>query len=295
MADTCKVLDDRTQALITVASQVEKSTEYQELESRLAALEKEKSDEDKRNVMKAIGYASSSVGLVTSIWGIYEKQLSLKNSMTELAIRENTHRVLTAELDILEGQMAMAHTADIEAAVLKKKQLLGEVEEKLANIKLRIRISRLGLYRGMFKGVTSIGIFTLTLFIDEFYEFFREYVVPKRYQAYVFFQEWDKTYALASFAGIAETLSPSEKAALVFASVSKLGMPQDVFDEELCRYGSYNPDGYRKIFTMGADTIKEEILKRVRSDLKRLKPFKLRYDYQIMEPDGTKVKLNAIH
>lgn len=294
MADTCTVLDDRTQALTEIASQVEKSKEYQELESRLSALERERNSDDKKNVMKAIGYASSSVGLITSIWGIYEKQLSLKNSMAELAIRENTHRVLTAELQVLEDKMAMTHTADIEAAVIKKQQLLSEVEEKLANIKLRIRISRLGLYRGMFKGATSIGIFTLTLFIDEFYEFFREYLVPKRYQAYVFFQEWDKVYSLASFAGVAETLSPAEKASLVFASVSKLGMPQDVFDEELCRYGEYNPEGYRKIFLTGSDTVRKEILKQVRVDLKRLESFKLHYDYQTMEPDGTKVKLNVI-
>lgn len=286
---------ERAEAILEVADTVSQSFEYRlllekiaELENKVESLENPK--DPKKNVMKMIGYTSSTVGLITSVWGIYEKSLSLRNSQTELVIRLNTHKVLTSELQVLKS---MEPTASVTEAIVKKNQLIAEVNEKLANIKLRIKISRLGLTRGIFKGVAAVGVFALTLFIDEVMDWFYKALPPKAV-ALSFLSDWDVQVFEAGLYH-AKYMTPQERSLFYFADSDALGIPEEEFLKALAIYKRRNPEKYQKL----VQTAIKELTLRLRDQIMReisfvdlkinsLKPFEIKMPE--MPRDGTYVK-----
>ncbi len=284
----------RIDSIQRVATKISQDSSYQVLLGRIEILEQKlkdqgSADDPKKNVMKMIGYSSSTVGLITSIWGIYEKSLSLKNSLTELEIRNKTHQVLSSEKTVLES---MERTAKVEEALAKKTQILTELNEKIANIKLRIRISRMGLARGVFKGFAAVGIFALTLFIDDVMAWIYKKMPPKIVAAQ-FLDTWDRVYCEASIFQT-QDLKPWEKAMFYYADTETLGISEDDFLDALEEYRQRNPDGYRRFVTVAEHELHRLMLDSlfreidwVEMRINAMSPIELKY--YIAEPDGTYV------
>lgn len=293
--DTSFVEQDRLDALYEVSQSVSDSHNYKLLEQKIEELNErlkvvENPTDPKKNVMKMIGYSSSTIGLITSIWGIYEKSLSLTNSKTELDIRVNTHKVISDELVALKAMEQKPHVVN---AIKNKEQILSDLNDKISNIKLRIRISRLGFIRGIFKGISAVGIFTLTLFIDEIMGWIHSKFPPKAI-ALNFLYEWD---VIIYEAGLVHTkyLTPQEKSLFYFADAETLGIPEEEFLKALEIYRQERPDRYKALkSTAIAELTKafnDFILKELFFIQVSIDSLDLNVEdyYYIAEPDGTYV------
>lgn len=266
------VTQDRILTLQQTAESVKKTDEYRilsekldSLNQRVTELENPEAVNTKKNVIKTIGYTSSTIGLISSIWGIYEKSLSLKNSATDLEIRLNTRTNITADIERFK---AMPPSPENTFTMNKKIEALGEINEKITNINMRIRISRLGLNRGIFKGVSSLGLFVLTFFIDDISLFFEKKIMSEKSVAANFLAGWNMRIIEAGiFPTEAQKYTPEEKSLFYFADSQNLGISEDAFLDALYEYKMRNPNGYaalratasRQLYNILVDNIYGEI------------------------------------
>lgn len=183
------VQKDRDTTIVVVQNNIEQSKQYQDLLKRISVLEENNvSQSSKKNAARVIGYSSGTLGVITSIWAIYEKTLSLKNSTVEYEIRTNIRAKVVNDIEVLK----LSKQTDQHAEQLARKiDNLNEVDEKIANIKMRMRISRMGLYRGIFKFGTSLGMFVITIFMDDISHYFYDKFTPKEKQYTSFLASWD--------------------------------------------------------------------------------------------------------
>jgi len=219
---------DRDTVLKDVKRSVIKSQEYQELKKKIIELEyRVENNNNKKTTVKTIGYTSSTLGVISSIWAIYEKTLSLKNSKIELDIRNSIKDRILIELETIKD----------EHLLNKKRENLGEVNEKISNIKMRMRISRMGLQRGIFKGITSIGLFVVTIFIDDISDYINNHGKTKKQIYTEMLDNWDKQIIYASMFPV-QGVDKQVKSLMYFISDDK------DWDEALEEYKNRNLLGY---------------------------------------------------
>ncbi len=229
---------DRGTAYVIVANNIAKTIEYRDLLERIDKLEQEKTTQlHKKDAAKVLGYTSGTLGVITSIWSIYEKSLSLGNSKVELEIRKNIKSRVLADIEALK---LSEHTTENATALAKKLESLAEVEEKLANIHTRMRISRMGLYRGIFKFSTSIGLFVATIFMDEISKYVYDKTVSKKQQYSQFLNNWNIIVYEANILHNIDMYNIDARVLLYFVQYDT------DWNEALLDYKKQNPEGYNK-------------------------------------------------
>jgi len=235
---------DRDTVLKDVKRSVIKSQEYQELKKKIIELEyRVENNNNKKTTVKTIGYTSSTLGVISSIWAIYEKTLSLKNSKIELDIRNSIKDRILIELETIKD----------EHLLNKKRENLGEINEKIANINMRMRISRMGLYRGIFKGVTSVGLFVVTIFVDDIAEYFHNRGKTKQEVYTEFLNNWDTQIVQAQ-------ILPSKNESIETKALMYLVSNDKDWDTALEQYKLFNYYGYLQMQLLAKQGL-EQMLK----------------------------------
>ncbi len=204
-----EIQEDRQRVSSEVGDALFHSEEYKDLLQKLEEIDNKYSKErNKKSAAKMLGYTSGGLGIISSIWAMYEKTLSLKNSKIELVIRTDIKNRILVEIQTLKD-------AKCDPYIISKKiENLAEVEEKLTNINMRIRISKMGFYRGVFKGITSTGVFVMTIFIDEISDFLYDKSTSVKQKYKDFLYTWRSNYQYSSIVRLAQ--EDKETASLLF-------------------------------------------------------------------------------
>jgi hypothetical protein len=255
------VQEDRVKILTQVKKDAPSHQEFIQLKQEVETLKEQYKDikQDKRkSVVKTIGYTSSTLGFVNSVWAYWEKRLSIKNSLTDLNIRLNTRKALQAEVISLE---ALA-TDELGVKLLNQKiNALSDVNEKIGNLHTRLKISRMGLNRAVFKGVTSTGLFLLTVFIDDITRWWESLLLSTKQQAKLFWFNWDTVvYEASLLPSDWKDVSPEDKALVFFLPEHIIGIPDEDMDEALEYLKGINPESYRTLLIIAKHRL-EEVLK----------------------------------
>lgn len=250
-AKATTIQQDRDTVIRDVRSSVIISPEYQELKKRVLEIEdKVNNGNNKKTTVKTIGYTSSTLGVISSIWAIYEKTLSLKNSKIELDIRNSIKDRILIELETIKD----------EQLLLKKRENLGEVNEKISNIKMRMRISRMGLQRGIFKGVTSVGLFIITIFVDDISDYINGHGKTRKEVYLNLLNTWDKKIIYA-------TMFPVNDIDRQLLSLMYFMDGDKDWDEALLEYKNKNIMGYAYYQTVAKFQLQDMLIKTFRHRL----------------------------
>jgi len=229
------VKDDREHTIQQAANNAQHTQEYKDLKEEIEKLnQKLDNNNSKKSTVKTIGYTSATLGMISSAWAMYEKTLSLKNSKIELEIRNAIKVRVLEEIEVLKS---LEQTETNTTLLNKKMESLGEINEKIANINMRMRISRMGLYRGIFKGVTSVGLFVVTIFVDDIAEYFHNRGKTKQQVYTEFLNTWDTQIVYAQ-------MLPSKNESIETKALMYLVSNDEEWDAALEIYKLSNYYGY---------------------------------------------------
>lgn len=299
LADTTEInridiTKDRITSLQEISDSIRDTLEYKilleklnELDQRVESLENP--DNTKRNVMKTIGYTSSTLGFVTSIWGIYEKVLSINNNKIDLDIRLKTRENITREIEYIKS---INHD---EMFLAKKMENLGEINEKITNINTRLKINRIALNRGIFKGVTSIGLFALTFFIDDISLWLEKKFYNEKNIALHFLYTWNiNVVEMGIFPSQLKHYTIEEKSLFYFADSKTLGIKEEAFLDALHEFKVNNPERYEELQLTAKNTLTKILMDNIKGEINyldiRLTNGIMKLKLFVCEPDATYVK-----
>lgn len=279
-----EIQEDRQRVSSEVGDALFHSDEYKDLLQKLEEIDTKYSKErNKKSAAKMLGYTSGGLGIISSIWAMYEKTLSLKNSKIELVIRTDIKNRILVEIQTLKD-------AKCDPYLLSKKiENLAEVEEKLTNINMRIRISKMGFYRGVFKGVTSTGVFIMTIFIDEISDFLYDKSTSVKQKYKDFLYTWRSNHQYSSIVRIAQ--EDKETASLLFFLEN-----DEEWDNALLLFKKQYPNDYARFVKMAKQKTINDSKLDLNHHVKKLFDIEAEQwytEYYRCVPDGTKV--NNIH
>jgi tetrahydromethanopterin S-methyltransferase subunit G len=179
-----------------------KTQEYKDLKNRVDFLEKKIQKvevHNSNNIKKSIGYTSSTIGIATAAIELYEKSLSMQNYLNDLSIRMNTKSNIMQDIESLKE----SNLDELGARTLQSKiNALADVEEKIANLKTRMRISKIGMNRSIFKGGSAIALFIATIFIDDITHWWEKTTSNPHDHCLNYLRGWNKKITYCSLGGL---------------------------------------------------------------------------------------------
>jgi hypothetical protein len=247
-----KIKKDRAELAQEIAKELEKTYNFKKYDE----IQKKQNEEiikvynklnvgpqtiDTRKVVaQTIGYTTSVLGVVKSIWSIHVRNIGLTNKTEQLNLRYTTKEKLQNQIKKIE---MLDQTEENILNLNSKIEALEDVSQKIGIDLEGIKNIKSGIKLDYFSVATSIGIFVLTLTIDPIVDWWNNHFTDRKQYVTDLLNNWDK---IVIESGIINS-NKENKFLIYLADNEHLKLNSDEFEEILYTYKTINPIGYEML------------------------------------------------